>query len=113
MQVKKPTVRTEHGTTDWFQIGKGVCQGCVLSPCLFNLYAEYITRNAALDEAQVGIKTAGRNINNLRYADDTTPMAESEEELKSLLMKVKEESEKFGLKPNIQKTKILASGPIA
>ena len=97
---------------DWFQIGKGVCQGCILSPCLFNLYAEYITRNAALDEAQVGIKTAGRNINNLRYADDTTPMAESEE-LKSLLMKVKEESEKFGLKPNIQKTKILASGPIA
>ena len=89
MQVKKPTVRTEHGTTDWFQIGKGVCQGCILSPCLFNLYAEYITRNAALDEAQVGIKTAGRNINNLRYADDTTPMAESEEELKSLLMKVK------------------------
>ena len=113
MQVKKPTVRTEHGTTDWFQIGKGVCQGCILSPCLFNLYAEYITRNAALDEAQVGIKTAGRNINNLRYADDTTPVAESEEELKSLLMKVKEESEKFGLKPNIQKTKILASGPIA
>ena len=112
MQVKNPTVRTEHGTTDWFQIGKGVCQGCILSPCLFNLYAEYITRNAALDEAQVGIKTAGRNINNLRYADDTTPMAESEE-LKSLLMKVKEESEKFGLKPNIQKTKILASGPIA
>ena len=113
MQVKKPTVRTEHGTTDWFQIGKGVCQGCILSPCLFNLYAEYITRNAALDEAQVGIKTAGRNINNLRYADDTTPVAESEEELKSLLTKVKEESEKFGLKPNIQKTKILASGPIA
>ena len=89
------TVRTGHGTTDWFQIGKGVCQGCILSPCLFNLYAEYIMKNARLDEAQAGIKTAGRNINNLRYADDTTLTAESEEELKSLLMKVKEESEKM------------------
>ena len=89
------TVRTGHGTTDWFQIGKGVCQGCILSPCLFNLYAEYVMRNARLDEAQAGIKIAGRNINNLRYADDTTLMAESEEELKSLLMKVKEESEKL------------------
>ena len=100
------------GTTDWFQIGKGVCQGCILSPCLFNLlYAEYIMQNAGLDEAQAGIKTAGRNINNLRYADDTTLMAESKEELKSLLMKVKEESEKVGLKLNVQKTKIMASGP--
>ena len=111
MQVRKQ-VRTGHGKTDWFQIGKGVCQGCILSPCLFNLYAEYIVRNADLYEAQAGIKTAGRNINNLRYADDTTLMAESEEELKSLLMKVKEESEKVGLKLNIQKTKIMASGPI-
>ena len=111
MQVRKQ-VRTGHGTTDWFQIGKGVCQGCILSPCLFNLYAEYIMRNAGLEETQAGIKTAGRNINNLRYADDTTFMAESEEELKSLLMKVKEESEKVGLKLNIQKTKIMASDPI-
>ena len=106
------TVRTGHGTTDWFQIGKGVRQGCILSPCLFNLYAEHIMRNARLDEAQAGIKIAGRNINNLRYADDTTLMAESEEELKSLLMKVKEEREKVGLKLNIQKTKIMASGSI-
>ena len=106
------TVRTGHGTTDWFQIGKGVHQGCILSPCLFNLYAEYIVQNAGLDEAQAGIKTAGRNTNNLRYADDTTLTAESEEELKSLLMKLKEESEKVGLKSNIQKTKIMASGPI-
>ena len=104
--------RTGHGTTDWFQIGKGVCQGCILSPCLFNFYAEYIMRNAGQEETQAGIKIAGRNINNLRYADDTTIMAESEEELKSLLMKVKEESEKVGLKLNIQKTKIMASGPI-
>ncbi|KAB0376894.1 hypothetical protein FD755_011338 [Muntiacus reevesi] len=96
----------------WFQIGKGVCQGCILSPCLFNFYAEYIMRNSGLEEAQDGIKIVGRNINNLRYADDTTLMAESEEELKSLLMKVKEESEKIGLKFNIQKTKIMASGPI-
>ena len=106
------SVRTGHGTTDWFQIGKEVHHCCILSPCLFNLYAEYITRNAGLEEAQAGIKIAGRNINNLRYADDTTLMAESEEELKSLLMKVKEESEKVGLKPNIQKTKIMARGPI-
>ena len=106
------TVRTGHGTTDWFQIGKGVCQGCILSPCLFNLDAEYIMRNIGLEEVQAGIKIAGRNINNLRYGDDTTLMAESEEELKSLLMKVKEESEKVGLKFNIQKTKIMASGPI-
>ena len=106
------TVRTGHGTTDWFQVGKGVRQGCILSPCFFTLYAEYIMRNAGLEEAQAGIKIAGRNINNLRYADDTTLMAESEEELKSLLMKVKEESEKVGLKLNIQKTKIMASGPI-
>ena len=106
------TVRTGHGTTDWFQIGKGVCQGCILSPCLFNVHAEYIMRNAGLDEAQAGVKMAGRNINNLRYADDTTLMAESEEELKSLLMKVKVESEKVTLKLNIQKTKIMASGPI-
>ena len=109
---QKATVRTGHGTTDWFQIGKGVCQGCILSPCLFNLYAEYIMRNAGLEEAQAGIKIAGRNINNLRYADDTTLMAESEEELKSLLLKVKEESEKVGLKLIIQKTKITASVPI-
>uniref|UniRef100_A0A8B9YZP6 RNA-directed DNA polymerase n=1 Tax=Bos mutus grunniens TaxID=30521 RepID=A0A8B9YZP6_BOSMU len=105
------TVRTGHGTTDWFQIGKGVRQGCILSPCLFNLYAEYIMRNAGLEETQAGIKTARRNINNLRYADDTTLMAESEEDLKSLLMKVKVESEKVGLKLNIQTTKIMASGP--
>ena len=104
-------VRTGHETTNWFQIGKGVRQGCILSLCLFNLYAEYIMRNAGLEEAQAGIKIAGRNINNLRYADDTTHMAESEE-LKNLLMKVKEESEKVGLKLNIQKTKIMASGPI-
>uniref|UniRef100_A0A4W2IGM0 RNA-directed DNA polymerase n=1 Tax=Bos indicus x Bos taurus TaxID=30522 RepID=A0A4W2IGM0_BOBOX len=109
---QEATVRTGHGTTDWFQIGKGVCQGRILSPCLFNLYAEYIMRNAGLDEAQARIKIAGRNINNRRYADDTTVMAESEEELKSLLMKVKEESEKFGLKLNICETKIMASGPI-
>ena len=106
------TVRTGHGTTDWFQIGKGVHQGCTLSPCLFNLYAEYIMRNARLDEAQAGIKIAGRNISNPRYADDTTLIAESEEELKSVLIKVKEESEKVGLKLNIQKMKIMASGPI-
>ena len=105
-------VRTGHGTTDWFQIGKGVRQGCILSTCLLNLNAEYIMRNAGLEEAQAGIKITGRNINNLRYADDTILMAESEEELKSLLMKVKEESEKAGLKLNIQKTKIMASGPI-
>ena len=104
-------VRTGHETADWFQIGKGACQGCILSPCLFNFYAEYIMRNARLDEAQAGIKIAGRNINNLRYVDDTILMAESEE-LKSLLMKVKEEGEKVGLKLNIQKTKIMASGPI-
>ena len=109
---QEATVRTGHGTTDWFQIGKGVRQGCILSPCLFHLYAVYIMRNAGLEEAQAGIKIAGRNINNLRYADDTTLMAESEEELKSLLMKVKVESEKVGLKLNIQKTKIMASGPI-
>ena len=105
--------RTGHGIRDWFQIGKGVGQGCILSPCLFNLYAEYIMRNPGLEEAQAGIKIAGRNINNLRYADDTTLMAEREEELKSLLMKVKEESEKVGLKLNIQKTKVMASGPIS
>jgi len=109
---QEATVRTGHETTDWFQIGKGICQGCVLSPCLFNLYAEYIMRNAGLDEAQAGIKISSRNINNLRYADDTTLMAESAEELKSLLMKVKEENEKVGLKLNIQKTKIMASDPI-
>ena len=109
---QEATVRNGHGTTDWFQTGKGVRQGCTLSPCLFNLYAEYIMRNAGLEEAQAGIKTARRNINNLRYADDTTLMAQSEEELKSLLMKVKEESEKVGLKLNIQKMKIMASGPI-
>ena len=108
---QEETVRTGHGKTDWYQIGKGVRQGCILSPCLFNFYAEYIMRNAGLEEAQVGIKIAGRNINNLRYADDTTLMSESEEELKSLLMKVKEESEKVGLKLNIQKTKIMASSP--
>ena len=109
---QEATVRTGHGTTDWFQIRKGVHQGCILLPCLFNFYAEYIMRNAGLDEAQAGIKTSRRNINNLRYADDTTLMAESEEELKSLLMKVEEESEKVGLKLNIQKTKIMTSGPI-
>ena len=109
---QEATVRTGHGTTDSFQIRKGVRQGCILSPCLFNLYAEYIMRNAGLEEAQAGIKIAGRNINNVRYADDTTLMAESEEELKSLLMKVKEDSEKVGLKLNIQKTKTMASGPI-
>ena len=109
---QEATVRTGHGTTDWFQIGKGVCQGCILLPCLFNFYAEYIMTNAGLEEAQAGIKIAGRNINNLKYADDPTLMAESVEEQKSLLMKVKEESEKVGLKLNIQKTKIMASGPI-
>ena len=103
MQVRKQTVRTGHGTIDWFQTGKGVHQGCILSPCLFNLYAEYIMRNAGLDEAEAGIKIAGRNIKNLRYADDTTHMAESKEELKSLLMKVKEESKKAGLRLSIQK----------
>ena len=109
---QEATVRTGHGTTDWFQTGKGVRQGCILPPCLFNFYAEYTMRNAGLEEAQAGIKIAGRNINNLRYADDTTFMAESEEELKSLLMKVKGESEKVGLKLNIQKITIMASGPI-
>ena len=109
---QEATVRTGHGPTDWFQIGKGVRQGYILSPCLFNLYAEYIMRNAGLEEAQAGIKIAARNINNLRYVDDTTLTAESEEELKSLLMKVKEESEKVGLKLNIQKMKIMASSPI-
>ena len=109
---QEATVRTGHGTTDWLQIGKGVRQGCILSPCLFNLYAEYIMRNAGLEEAQAGIKTTRRNINNLRYADDITLMTESEEELKSLLMKVKEKSEKAGLKVSIQKTKIMSSGPI-
>ena len=108
---QEATVRTGHGTTDLFQIGKGVHQGCILSPCLFNLYAEYIIRNTGLEEAQAGIKTAGRNINNLRRADDTTLMTESKEELKTLLMKVKE-SEKVGLKLNIQKTKIMTSNPI-
>ena len=109
---QEATVRTGHGTTDWFQIGKGVRQGCILSPCLFNFYADYIRRNAGLEEAEAEIKIAGRNINNLRYADDTNLMAESEEELKSLLMKMKEESEKTSLKLNIQKTKIMASGLI-
>ena len=109
---QEATVRTGHGPTDWFQRGKGVRQGCILSPCLFNFYAEYIMRNAGLEETQTGIKIAGRNINNLRYADDTTLMAESEEELKSHLMKVKVENERVGLKLNIQKTKIMASGPI-
>ena len=109
---QEATVLTGHGTKDWFQIGKGVRQGCILSPCLFNFHAEYIMRNAGLDEAQAGIKIARRNINNLRYADDATLTAESEEELKSLLMKVKEESEKAGLKFDIQKMKIMASGPI-
>ena len=109
---QEATVRTGHETTDWFRIGKGVRQGCILSPCLFNLHAEYIMRNSGLDEAQAEIKFAGRNISNLGYADDTTLMAEIKEELKSLLMKVKEDSEKVGLKLNIQKTKIMASGPI-
>ena len=108
---QEATFGTGNGTTDWFQIGKGVCQGCILSPCLFNLYAEYIMQNAELAKAQAGIKIAGRNINNLRYVDDTTLMAESEEKLKNLL-KMKEESEKVGLKLDIQKTKIMASGPI-
>ena len=108
---QEATVRTGHGTANWFQIGRGV-QGCILSPCLFNLYAKYIIRNARLAETQAGIKIAGRNINNLRYADDTTLMAESQEELKSIFVKVKEESEKVGLKVNIQKTKIMASSPI-
>ena len=109
MQVKKQQLELDIEKTDWFQIGKGVCQGCILSPCLFNLYAEYILRNAGLEETQAGIKIAGRHINNLRYAEDTTLMAESEQELKSLLMKVKEGSEKVGL--NIQKTKIMALVP--
>ena len=109
---QEATVRTRHGTTDWFQIGKGVCQGCILSSCLFNLRVEYIMWNARLDEAQAGIKFVGRNINNLRYADDSTLTAESEEELKSFLIKVKEESKKVGLKLNIQITKIMESGPI-
>ena len=108
---QEATVRTGHGTTDCFQIGKGVCQGWIMSPWLFNLYAEYVMRNAGLEEAQAGIKIAKRNINNLRYADDTTLMAESEEELKTLLMKVKEETEKVGLKLNIQKTKIMVPSP--
>ena len=109
---QEATVRTGHGTTDWFQIGKGVRQGCILSPCLFNLNAEYIMRNAGLEEAQAGIKIVGRNINNFRYANDTYLMAESKEKLKSLLVKVKEQSEQVGLKRHIQKTKIMASGPI-
>ena len=109
---QEATVRTRRGTTDWFQIRKGLRQGCILSPCLFNVYAEYIMKNTGLDEAQAGIKIAGRNINNLRYADDTTLMAESKEELRSPLMKVQVESEKAGLKLNIKKTKIMASGPI-
>ena len=109
---QEATVRTGHGTTDWLQIGKGVQQGCILSPCLFELYAEYIMRNTGLEEAQAGIKIAWRNVNNLKYADDTTLMTESEEELKSLLVKVKEKSEKVGLKLNIQKPKIMASGHI-
>ena len=111
-EVQEGTVRTGYGTTDWFQIRKGVHQGCILSPCLFNLYVKHIIRNTGLDEPQAEIKIARRNINNLRYADDTTLMAESEEDLKSLLMKVKEESEKVGLQLNIQKTKIMASSPI-
>ena len=112
MQTRKQQLELKHGRTDWFQIGKGVRQGCILSPRLFNLYAEYIMRNAGLEEAQAGTKIAGRNINHLRYADDTTLMAESEQELKSLLMKVKEESEKVGLKLNIQRIKVMSSGPI-
>ena len=111
-ESQEATVRSRHGTTDWFQIGKGVRQGCILSPCLFNFYAEYMMRNSGLQEAQAGIKIAGRNINNLRYADDTTFMGESEEELKRQLMKVKEMSEKVGLKLNIQKMEIMASSPI-
>ena len=110
---QEATVRTGHGTADWFQIGKGVRQGCILSPCLFNFYAEYIMRNAGLEEAQAGIKISRRNINNLSYSDDTTLIAESKEELKSFLMNVKEESEKVGLKLNIQKTKTMTSGPIS
>ena len=110
---QEATVRTGHGTTDWFQIGRGVHQGCILSPCLFNLHAEYIMRNAGLEVAQAGIKIAGRNINNLRYVDDTTLIAEIEEELKRLLMKMKKESEKTGLKLNIEKMKVMASGPIS
>ena len=114
MQVRRQQLELDMELlTDWFQIGKGVCQGCILSPCLFNLYAEYIIWNSGLDESQAGVKIAGRNINNLRYADDTTLMAESEKELKSLLMKVKEESKKVGLNLNSQKTKIMASGPIS
>ena len=109
---QEATVRTGHGTTDWFQIGKGVRQGCILSPCLFTFYAEYIMRNAGLEEAQAGIKIVGRNINNLRYADDTTLMAEREKELKSLLMKMKEKNKEVSLKLNTQKTKIMASGSI-
>ena len=109
---QEATVRTGHGATDWFQLGKGVHQGCILLPCLFNFYAEYIKRNAGLDEAQAGTKIARRNINNLRYADDTTLMAERKEEQKILLMKVKEESERLGLKLNIQKTKVMASSDI-
>ena len=109
---QEATVRSRHGTTDWFQFGKGICEDCILSPCLLNLYVEYIMQNAGLNETQAGIKIAARNINNLRYADDTNLMAESEEKLKSLFMKVKEESEKVGLKPNIQKIRIMASGPI-
>ena len=109
---QEATVSTGHGTTDWFQIGKGVCQGCLLSPCLFNFYAEYIIQKGTLDDTPAGIKITRRNINNLRYTDDTTLMAESEEELKSLLMKVKEESEKAGFNINIQKTMIMASGPV-
>ena len=109
---QEATVRSGHGATDWFQIGKGVCQGCILSPCLFNFYAEYIMRNSGLEETQAGIKIAGRNINNLRYANDTTLMAETKEELKNLLMNVEEESEKVGLNLNIQKTRIMASGSI-
>ena len=110
--VQEARVRTGHGTTDWFQVEKGVHQGCILPPCLFNLYAEYIMQNTGLDEAQAGIKITRRNINNLSYADDTTLTAESEEEIKSLLIKVKEDGEKVGLKFNVQKTKIMASGPI-
>ena len=109
---QEATVRIRHGTTDWFQIGEGVHQGCILSPCLFNLYAEYIMRNAGLEEAQAGVKISWKNINNLRYADDTTLMAENEEDPKSLLIKVKEESEKVGLNLNMQKTKIMTSSPI-
>ena len=110
---QEATVRIGHGTTDWFQIGKGVHQGCILSPCLFNFYAEYTMRNAGLDEVHAGIKIARRNINSFRYAHDSTLMEESEEELKNFLMKMKEDSEEFGLKLNIQKTKIMASGPIS